>query len=168
MHFSFSHDFDIDPEGFWKMFFSEPFENELFRRLKMRTHVVLERKDEGNQYRRKVKLEPEAEVPSWAQAVVRDTGYTEHDLLHRDRSVMDVTIEPALMKDRFHMSGSFKVTPLGPGRCRREFAGEVRVSVPLLGGKIEKFMVDKMREGYDVAAEFTREWLRRQPAPAQS
>lgn len=164
MNFTFSHDFDIDPEGFWKMFFSESYETELFRRLKMRTFNVLERREEGSSLWRKVKLEPDGDVPSWASSVVRDTGYTEHDHLHRDRSVMDVTIEPAMMKERFHMSGIFKVTPLGPGRCRREFSGELRISVPLLGGKIEKFMVDKMREGYDTAAAFTREWLQRSPA----
>ncbi len=164
MNFTFSHDFDIDPESFWKMFFSEAYEAELFRRLKMRTFTVLERREEGNSLWRKVKLEPEGDVPAWASSVVRDTGYTEHDHLHRDRSVMDVTIEPAMMKERFHLTGIFKVTPLGPGRCRREFSGEIRISVPLLGGKIEKFMVDKMREGYDTAAAFTREWLQRQPA----
>jgi hypothetical protein len=166
MHFSFSHEFDIDPPGFWKLFFSQPYEKELFARLKMRTYKVLERKEEGNLYKRTVKLEPEAEIPSWASAVIRDTGYTERDVLHRDRSVMDVSIEPALLAERFHLTGAFKVVPLGPGRCRREFSGEVRIAVPLLGGKIEKFMVDRMRAGYDTAAMLTREWILRPPAAA--
>jgi hypothetical protein len=164
MNFSFAHDFDIDPEGFWRLFFSEPYEKELWKRLKMRTANVLSRKDEGNTYRRDVKLEPEMEVPSWASSVVRSTGYTEHDVLHRDRSAMDVTIEPELLKERFQLSGVFKVTPLGAGRCRREFSGEIQISVPLLGGKIERFMVDRMREGYDAAALLTREWIAREKA----
>jgi hypothetical protein len=164
MQFSFVHEFDTDPESFWRLFFSEPYEKELFRRLKMRTFEVLVRKDEGNLYRRVLKLEPEMEVPSWAASVVRDTGYTEHDLFHRDRSVMDVTIEPAMLKERFKLSGTFKVTPLEPSRCRREFVGEIQISVPLIGGKIERFMIDRMREGYDAAAALTREWLAKKPA----
>ena len=109
MDFAFAHEFDVDPEGFWQIFFSEPYEKELFRRLKMRSYTVLERKDEGVLYRRVLKLDPEMEIPSWATSVVRDPGYLEHDLLHRDRSVMDVTIEPLMMKNRFHLAGVFKV-----------------------------------------------------------
>lgn len=164
MQFSFVHEFDVDPSGFWQMFFNEEYERELFKRLRMRTYVVLERKDAGNEYRRTLKLEPELAVPSWAQSVVKDTGYTEYDVLSRDRSTMDVRIEPQMMKERFNMRGTFKVTSLGAGRCRREFSGEVKISVPLLGGKIEKLMVDQMREGYDAAAEFTREWIRKHGA----
>ena len=39
---------------------------------------------------------------------------------------MDVKIDPAVMRDRFQLSGVFAVTPLGPGRCRREFSGEIK------------------------------------------
>lgn len=166
MEFSFVHEFSIEPQGFWSLFFSEPYEKELFRRLKMKSYSVLERKDEGRLYRRVLEFAPEMEVPSWAQSVVRETRYREHDLLHRDRSVMDVTIEPAILKDRFVMNGVFKVTPLPGGRCRREFSGEIRLLVPLIGGKIEKFLVERMREGYDAAAALTREFIARAtPSP---
>jgi hypothetical protein len=168
MNFVFTHEFDVEPEGFWQLFFSEAYEKELFRCLKMRGYTVLERKDEGNRYRRALKLDPEMEIPSWATAVVREAGYIEHDLLHRDRSVMDVTIEPLTMKSRFYLAGQFKVTPVGAGRCRREFSGEIRISVPLLGGKIEKFLVERMREGYDAAAAMTRDWIARGKATAQA
>lgn len=161
MNFSFAHDFDIDAQAFWDMFLSEPFEAELFKRLKMRSYTVLERKDEGNVVRRSIKLDPEMNVPSWASGVIKDTGYTEHDVYYKDRSSMDVRVEPTMMKDRFSLSAVFKVTPLGPGRCRREFTGEAKVSVPLLGGKIEKMLVEQMKTGYDQAAEVTRDWIAR-------
>jgi hypothetical protein len=164
MNFVFVHDFDIDPDGFWQLFFSDAYEKALFRRLKMQSYRVLERHDEGNRYRRLLELVPEMEFPSWAKAVVRETGYREHDLFYRDRSVMDVTIEPAILKDRFYLAGVFKVTALGAGRCRREFSGEIRLPVPLIGGKIEKFLVERMREGYDAAAALTREWIAQPPA----
>jgi hypothetical protein len=168
MDFVFVHEFSVEPAGFWQLFFSEPYEKELFRRLKMQSYTVLERQDEGRIYRRVLELVPEMQVPSWAASVVRETRYREHDLLHRDRSVMDVTIEPMIMKERFVMRGVFKVTPLPEGRCRREFSGEIRILVPLIGGKIEKFLVERMREGYDAAAALTREWIARGPLPPSS
>ena len=41
MQFSFVHEFDIDPTGFWQMFFDENYERDLFKRLKMRSYTVL-------------------------------------------------------------------------------------------------------------------------------
>lgn len=161
MQFRFIHDFDIDPTSFWEMFFSEAFEDELFRGLKMRSWKVLVRREEGSTLHRHVKLEPDIAIPSWATSVVKETGYTEIDLYSKAESKMDVRIEPAVMRDRFHLSGVFAVTPLGPGRCRREFSGEIRVSVPLLGGKIEKFMLDQIRDGYDQAARVTQAFIAR-------
>ncbi len=162
MQFRFVHDFDVEPAGFWAMFFSEAFENELFRGLKMKTWKVLERREDGGKLHRTVKLEPDMAVPSWATSVVKETGYTEIDVFYRAESKMDVKIDPAVMRDRFQLQGVFAVTPLGPGRCRREFAGEIKVSVPLLGGRIEKFMVDQIRDGYDQAARITRDYLAKQ------
>ena len=159
MNFVFAHEFDIDAEGFWKMFFSHEYEQALWKHLKLRNPTILERKDEGNTYRRSVRLEPEMEVPSWAASVVSNTGYIEHDVLHRDRSSMDVRIEPLMMKDRMQLHGAFKVTPLSPGRCRREFSGDIKINVLLIGGKMEKFMIDRMREGYDAAAVMTRDFI---------
>jgi hypothetical protein len=164
MNFSFVHEFDIDPQGFWDLFFSGPYEEELYKRLKMKSRTVLEHKDEGNIVRRTQKMEPELNVPSWATSVIKDTGYTEYDVMNKSTSTMDVRIEPALMKDRFQMNSTFKVTPLGTGRCRREFAGEIRISVPLIGGKIEKLMVEQLREAYDSAAQVTREWISKKKA----
>lgn len=164
MNFSFAHEFDVDPQGFWDMFFSQPYEEVLYKRLKMRSRTVLEHKEEGNLVRRTQRMEPELNVPSWASSVIKDTGYTEYDVLDKTTSKMSVRIEPMMMKDRFQMTSTFSVTPLGPGRCRREFSGEIKISVPLLGGKLEKLMVDQLREAYDNAAQVTREWIAKQKA----
>jgi hypothetical protein len=166
MRFAFAHDFDIAAEDFWTMFFSDEYEQALWKHLKLANPTILERKDEGNVYRRSVRLEPEVQVPAWAASVVSSTGYTEHDLLHRDRGSMDVRIEPHRLKDRFQLHGTFRVTALSPGRCRREFSGEVQISVLLIGGKLEAFMVDRLREGYDSAAAMTRDFIARKKSAA--
>jgi len=164
MNFTVSHDFDISAQGYWDLFWSDDYNTDLYKQLNMRTRTVLEQKEEGNTLRRTQKLEPSLNVPSWANSVIKDTGYTEYDVYHRDRSEMEVRIEPQMMKDRFHMHAVFKVIPLGENRCRREFAGEVKISVPLLGGKLEKYMVDQLRDAYEVAARVTREWVQKRKA----
>ena len=159
MHFRFEHEFDIEPKAYWDLFFSEPYNVDLYKQLKMRTREILEVKDEGKTMKRSVRLTPDEDIPAAFRTVIKDTSYVEHDLLHRDRSVMDVVVEPAMMKNKFDLKATYSVVPAGPGRSRRIFEGDVKVSVMIIGGQIEKYMVEKMRVSYDIATEVTRKWV---------
>lgn len=166
MQFLFSHEFDTTPEGFWAVFWDEEYNKALYQALAIRSRTVLKDEQSGGVRRRSQRLEPSVPVPGWASSVLKDLSYTEHDTFHPERSSMDVQIEPVLGKDRFQMSGVFSVTPSGNGRCRRDFKGEVKISVPLLGGKLEKLMMEQLREAYDQAAAVTRDFIRKRQAPA--
>jgi hypothetical protein len=167
MNFSFVHEFDIDVAAYWKLFLSEPFSVDLFKELKMKEYKVLKQTDDGKVFHREQSCEPTTPVPAFLQSIVKSTGYTEIDNLVWADNVMDVAIETAMFKDRFSMHGKYIVTPLDGGkRCRREFRGEVKVTVPLLGGKIEKYMMEQMRDAYDVAAQVTRRWIDKQKTGA--
>lgn len=159
MHFRFEHDFDIDAKDYWELFFSEPYNVDLYKRLGMRERVIVENKDEGATLRRVVRLTPNDEVPAAFKAFIHDTSYTEHDLYRKDRSLMEVSIEPAMMKNKFELKAVYGVSQAGAGRARRTFEGDIKVSVMIIGGQIEKYMVEKMRASYEVAAAVTREWI---------
>jgi hypothetical protein len=65
-----------------------------------------------------------------------------------------------MLSDRFDMKGDYTVSPLDGGkRCRRDFKGNVKVSIPLIGGRIETYMIDEMKRNYDLAAATTRRWI---------
>jgi hypothetical protein len=163
MQFSFVHEFDIDVAGYWKIFLSEPFNVEMFKELKMKDYKVLKQTDDGKHFLRTQSLEPTTPIPGFLQAVVKSTGYTEIDDLDWSTNVMHVKIETAMFKDRFRMEGDYAVSPLDGGkRCRREFRGEVKVSMPLIGGKVEKYMMEQMRDSYEIAARLTRRWIDKQ------
>jgi len=160
MNFSFVHEFDIDVPSYWKMFLSEPFNVEMYAELKMQKREVLKQEDDGKVFRRTVYIEPSTPIPSWLQSVVKKTAYTEHDTLTWATNSMEVVIETEMMKDRFKMAGLYTVTPLDGGkRCRREFKGEVKVAIPLIGGRVEKYMMEQVRDSYDVASRVTRRWI---------
>jgi hypothetical protein len=164
-HFKIDHDFDIDPEAYWQVFFDEGYMKDLYRELRIDFQVT-ENNDDGKILRRVVKLRAQREVPAMFKSVIGDLSYTEIDTFDRARSSMQVVIEPALMKDRFDMRGVYSVAPLGPGRCRRTFEGDAKVSMALIGGKIEKYMVDEIRASYDVATRITRNWIERRKQSA--
>lgn len=159
MHFKFEHDFDIDPNGFWDLFFNEEFNVVLYRELKTKDRKVLVNKEENGIVKRDVKLTPERDIPSVFKSLVGDMSYTERDVFDRAKSEMKVIIDPAFLRDRFQLNGLFTVRPLGEGRCHRVFEGDLKISVMLIGGKMEKFILDEMRVSYDTTAVVTRRWI---------
>ncbi len=160
MQFSFQHEFDIDVASYWKIFLSPEFNQDMFKELKMKDYKVLKQEDDGKHFKRTQSLEPTTPIPGFLQSIIKSTGYTEIDDLDWATNVMKVKIETAMFKDRFHMAGDYSVTPLDGGkRCKRTFAGEVKVSMALIGGKIEKYMMEQIRDSYEIAARVTRKWI---------
>ena len=163
MNFSFVHEFDIDPAGYWKIFLSPEFNKDMFGELKMKEYKVVKQEDDGKHFHRVQTLEPSTPIPGFLQSVVKSTGYTEIDDLDWASGTMHVKIETQMFKDRFKMAGDYIVSPLDGGkRARREFKGEVKVTVPLIGGRIEKYMMEQLRDSYDIAARVTRRWIEKQ------
>jgi hypothetical protein len=158
-HFKFEHDFDIDVKDYWDLFFSEEYNVDLYKELKMKERTKLEQTDDGKTLRRATRLTPSTKVPDIFKKVISDMSYTERNVFHRERSEMEVVVEPSMMKDKFDLRGIYSVRPLGEGRCRRKFEGDAKVSVFLVGGQIEKFMIEEIRKSYDVAANVTRRWI---------
>jgi hypothetical protein len=163
MNFSFVHEFDTDVESYWKLFLSPEFNKDMFGELKMQKYEVLKQTDDGKHFHREQLCEPSTPIPGFIASVVKSTGYTEIDDMDWGTNTMKIKIETSMFKDRFTMGGDYIVTPLDGGkRVRREFKGEVKVAMALVGGKIEKFMMEQLRDSYDIAARVTRRWIDKQ------
>jgi hypothetical protein len=165
MNFSFVHEFDCDVKTYWKIFLSPDFNKDMFAELKMKDYKVIQQTDDGKMFHREQSLEPTTPIPGFLQSIIKSTGYTEVDDLDWSTNVMKVKIITAMFKDKFDMHGDYSVQPLGDGkRVRREFRGEVKVSIALIGGKIEKYMMEQMRDSYEIAARVTRKWIEKEKA----
>lgn len=166
-HFRFAHEFDIDPKGYWEIFFDDAYNVELYKRTKIKNRNIVSQTDDGKVLRRTQRLTPDQELPGFIKSIINDVTYTEHDIFHRERSEMEVVIEPAMMKNKFDFRAIYSVKPVGAegsGKCRRVFEGDSKVSVMLVGGQIEKYMIDEMRKSYDEAAKVTAEFIARRKA----
>lgn len=167
MHFQFMQEFDVSPQEYWTLFFQPEYNQELYKRLQMKTHKLVEQKEEqnGNIIRRTQLLEPTSALPSWAQAVLPSLAYTEYDIYHKARSVMEVRIEPMHMKEKFHLAGTYTVSAVGNGVCKREFQGDVKISIPLLGGKLEKLFMEQFAASEKITVQVTKDWIHNHPSP---
>jgi hypothetical protein len=159
MHYRIEHPYDIDPNGYWEMFFSDAYNDELYKELRMTNRKTLELKDEGNIIRRVQQMTPPTDIPSIFKSVIKDTSYIERNVFYRDKSVMEVIIEPQMLKNKFDMRANYSVVPNGDGKCKRIFEGDVKVSIMLLGGQIEKFMVEQLKSNYEITDRVTKAWI---------
>ena len=57
-------------------------------------------------------------------------------------------------------SGTFRLEAEGAGATRRTAEGDLTVSVPLVGGKVERAIVSGLREHADLEEDVLSEWLR--------
>ncbi len=159
-HFVIAHDFDADPERFWRLFFDEPYNAALYERLKMKERTVLVKTEDDATIHFEQKILPRRDLPAVIKKLVRgDLGYVETTTYHKGKNYMDVKIEPTLFKDRTDVRARYTITPLAPGKVRRTFEGDIHVDIPFLGRRVEAAVLDDVQRSYDVAAQVTREWL---------
>lgn len=163
-----SHEFDVDVDRFWDLFFADDFNAGLWPALDL-DRDVLEFQREGSgpseRVRRVQKVTTRGDVPAVIRKFVDGAvGYTAHNDFCRADSCMNVKTIPAALSDRVAQHGTFSVEPLGEGRCRRRYEGTIDVRIPILGKKVEQQIARAVHASYDKAAEFTRSWLRSHPA----
>jgi hypothetical protein len=164
MHFAIVHDFEAEPAEFWRVFFHPPYNDALYDRIGVKEWARLRFEEDEATIQFAVRVLPRRDLPGVIKKVVGgDLGYTEISTYYKGKDRIDVRIEPTLLRERTKITASYTVAPTGPGRLRRTYEGDIHVDFPLVGRKIEAAIVEDLRRSFDVAAEVTREWLKRGP-----
>lgn len=162
MQYKIEDVFDVSADRYWDAFFSEEYSRALWPALEIDCKVLrLERKGEGAELTivREQFLTPRREVPAiMAKFVKGAISYTELNEFTARTNTMRTTTTPSFMADKIRTVGTYRLEILGPEKVNRVWDAEVSCSIPLLGGKIEKMLVDEVRESYRKATEFTRRW----------
>jgi hypothetical protein len=160
--FRIVHEFKTDPATFWKLFFHEPYNVELYDRIGVKERRMLSREDNWPTVSFSVRIMPKRDLPGFLKKIVGgDLGYTETSTFYTDKNYGDCKIEPTLMRERTKIKAKYSIEPIGEGRIRRVFEGSIDISFPLVAGKIEQFIISDMTKAYGTAAEVTTEWLAR-------
>ena len=159
--FTIVHEFDCDAATYWDIFWDEAFNVDQYPKLGC-VRTLLLRRDDGDTLVRDQEVRPERELPSVLRKFMSGAlKYVEHGVFKKPAGPLDVTVKGPALGERFQLRAAYTVAEVGPGRCRREFAGECTVKIPLLGGTADKTIMSNMRETYDNAAKVHREWIAR-------
>jgi hypothetical protein len=101
--------------------------------------------------------QPARGIPSFAKTVVGDELHVvQRESWHGDRSA-DLTVELPGKPGRF--AGTIELAEQGTGTVET-VAGDVKVRVPLIAGRLEGLVADLLRAALDIEQRVGEEWLR--------
>ncbi len=160
MRFEVHHRFKCSAERLWTIIMDTAYQAQVDQAARL-TRTVVEDRQTADGPRRSVRFEPEATLPAAAQRALgtkklvylQEQRWRERDLSMKWRVVVEA------LPDRVRCSGDFKVSPRAGGECERRVTGEVVVNIPLLGARIERRIVDELKDSYGRTADVTRSWI---------
>ena len=163
MRFRIEDTFETDPATYWEAFFSDAYNEGLWPALDMGWELIsLERSGDGDalEIRREQILTPQRELPAFLRKFVQGAlAYTERNVFRARDSAMEVETIPSVVPDKLESRGVYRVEPAGPGRVVRIYEGEIRCTLPLVGKKVERHLVEEVEESYRKATRFTHDFL---------
>jgi uncharacterized protein YndB with AHSA1/START domain len=157
-----SHRFDADVETVYQLI-SDPDFIERKYADQGATDIAVDTDERGGDRRHVIKRRVTIDLPGFARKVMQPTNTVVQvdnwQAAGGDGSrVCDYTVEVQGVPSK--ITGTVTLVPDGDG-TRQDIRAEVKVSIPLLGGKLEGFAVDSGAKVLAEEAEFTRAELAR-------
>jgi hypothetical protein len=160
MRFELRHAFSCDPDTLWALLEEADFD----ARLSAATgaeRVVVSRTTSGGEEHVVRRISMKRDLPAAMKKVVGSEKITYDQLTWRREGSESLRweIRPMVLADRFQGRGT-TVVRATPGGCERVIAGDLTIRVPLLGGAMEKKLVDDVSASYEQAARIAAQMLR--------
>ena len=156
-------EFPTTPDKYWEMFFSDAYNEALWKHLDIEREVLEFRREgegESEVIHRVQRLTPKRDVPSALRKLVKDAiSYEERNVWRRADNAMSVVTIPNFFADKFTAKGVYKLEPVGSDKLRRIWKASCECRVPLVGGKVEKHVVDEVKRSYQATTIFTRKYI---------
>lgn len=159
MQFRISHRFPVSPRAYW----DGTRDPELDQRMAEAGEIdvqVLERRRDGPRTHERLRVSPRKELPGVAQRALGTARFSYVQVVDSDDDRMGTTwqVLPDVLPDKVTCRGTSRVID-APGGCERIIDGEIKVAIPLVGGSIEKVVLEQLEKSYERAAEVIRRHL---------
>ena len=162
MEATIRHTFDTDQDTYWsKVFFSRDYNTRLFAEALGFGYEILKfEEDPDGVRRRKVRIEPKAELPGFMKKLIGDgIQYTEEGSFDPAKKLWSYKVATSKLSEKINISGTFFAEPKGEKKIDRVCVLNVNVKLPLVGGSVEEFIIRTTRESYDKVQVFTNKYI---------
>jgi hypothetical protein len=161
MRFTIEQHFDAPLDAVEAAYVDPAFLEKLSTLPKLGRPTLLRRAEDGDVVRQAVQYRFTGDVNAAVRKVVDPARLTwvEESTIDRGTHTTTWHIVPDHYRQLLRSSGTFRLEPDGEGGTRRITDAELKVSVPLLGGKVEQAIVSGLREHAEAEADAMREFL---------
>lgn len=164
MRFELRHPFDATPDDVAEGMLDHTFQDSLtdIGDLHDRKVLTVEETADGGLVRR-VRCVLALKTSGVAKSMLGDAdpAWVQEERWDATRRRCEWTIHPEVAAELLSASGEIEITG-SDGKAERHVTGEVKVRVPLYGGKVEAWIVDGVSRAYDEEAERLASWLERE------
>ena len=157
MKLNLRHEFDCSPERFWELFWDDEYNAKVSEGAAVERQLVREWEEGGKKCWR-MRFVPDRELPKPLRKLMGTDKlvYEQENKLDQEAGEMHWDVIPAVLADKVTARGVMKIVPTERG-CERIVDGEISVRVPMIGGKIEKTILQNVQESYDTTAVILRQ-----------
>jgi hypothetical protein len=158
------HVYNCSEQRFWKLFFDDQFNQQLFRDgLGFPHYEQLSFEETPDEIRRVTSVMPKVgQLPSALKKVIGEgIGYREHGVFNKESQRFALRVVANKIPDRLTVEGVLFTQPLGESSCRRLFDATVEARMFGVAGLLEKRLIADLRASYADSADFTNRYLAR-------
>lgn len=106
---------------------------------------LLEMADRPDEMVRVSRIRPRRQLPAVVRALVGpELVYDETIIWRKALDRIDYDIRPQLLSGRIHIVATYQLIQAGPGQVRRVYEGAVTADLRVIGGRVERAIVDDM------------------------
>jgi hypothetical protein len=150
------------PLAVFGVYFDPDHRDEQDRRVDVARRDILEDVDGPTERRRTCRVFPKRQLPAIVRALVRgDLSYDETIVWTKADDTIDFDIQPRILDGRCHIVARYTLRPVGDREVRRLYEGTVTVATRLVGGRIEKAIVEDLSRSLVISAACTQEFVDR-------
>ena len=155
--------------AFWRIYMNETYEAERYLHTGVGAWREVSRRELGGKLTRVIQGVPKRNLPAFVEKLTgKALGFTEYLTYDEPDHAIQIRIEPGVLPALIDIEGRFAVTADERGRAKRTCRGSVTIRVPIIGSRLEKFVVEDLRKSYEDRARLMRSWITQHPDEASA
>ena len=161
MHFAVEHTIRIPYEAYFDIILSDDFNAWVKKRLKQDQREVVRNDEQDGVLYRTVRSERKLSEKAQKFLKVPVLVIEERQEIRREQGTYTWTFVPNAGQKRFSVQGEGRIEPAGD-YLKRHVSGDVQVKIPLIGKRIEKRMVEGVRNNITKIGDALEDYYRKQ------
>jgi hypothetical protein len=151
-----------DPDAVFEVYFDPEHQAEQDRRVEVVKRETVEDVDGPETRRRTARVSPRRQLPAVLRPLIKgDLSYDESIVWHKTAHRIEFDIRPRILDGKAQILATYQLHPAGPGKVRRTYDGKATVEVRLIGGRIEKAIIEDLERSLTITAGCTQDYLDR-------